>query len=60
MDIGLEIGMKVVWKRREFDGGRDYEAVITKVEQDYAIATTEGMSLWIDEDTICDFEIPLL
>ena len=51
------LGQKVTFKADEFDGKTKMEAVITTVEADYAIATTsDGITLWIDEDTDYQFK----
>lgn len=54
----FKLNQKVLWHTEDFDGSVDQTAVITEVQEDYCIATTEdGSNLWIDEDTEEEFII---
>lgn len=54
----FELNQKVLWHTDDFDGSVDQIAVITEVQEDHCIATTEdGSNLWIDEDTEEEFII---
>lgn len=63
MKHNFTVGQNVVWHSHDFDGDAHIKAVITKVEDDHCIATTQGnknpnqndMQLWIDEDNEFDF-----
>ena len=45
----LKIGQPVLFFGVEFDGEFKVNAVVTKVEEDHAIARGDDMNLWIDD-----------
>lgn len=51
----LKINEEVTFTTDEaFD--KPVKAIVTEIHEDYAIATTDdNMTLWIDEDTQCQF-----
>lgn len=50
-----QIGRKTVYKTHEFDGSSHAEGIITEVYKDHLICESEGMYLWIDDDTASMF-----
>jgi hypothetical protein len=44
------IGQKLIWHYEEFDGSGDVPCIVTEVHDDHAIAESDGMHLWIDDD----------
>lgn len=53
----LSTGDAVTFESDDFDGKTKMKATITEVHDDYAIAkTSDGTSLWIDEDTKYQFK----
>ena len=47
----LNIGDPVIYSWNDFDGSGSIPAIITEKTDDHAIATADGMHLWIDQDT---------
>lgn len=52
----FKVGDKVRYHYNEFDGRGSFIAEVTQVYSDHAIAEARGMSLWIDDDTVYQFE----
>ena len=51
-----KIGRKTIYEGHEFDGDFHFEGVITEVHDDHLICETDGMHLWIDDDTVHNFK----
>lgn len=50
-----EKGRKAVFEGNDFDGKFYFEGVVTEVFSDHLIVEAEGMTLWVDDDTVKDF-----
>lgn len=50
-----EVGRKTVFEGKDFDGKFHFEGVVTEVFSDHLIVEADGMTLWVDDNTVKDF-----
>lgn len=49
------VGRPTIWEFHDFDGYGIHKGIITEKDQDHAIMESDGMKLWIDDDSIYMF-----
>ena len=49
------VGRKTIFEVHDFDGNSIVSGEITVIDSDHAIMETDGMRLWIDDDTLYMF-----
>lgn len=50
-----KVGRHTIWEFHDFDGYGTCEGIITEKADDHAIMESDGMKLWIDDDSIYMF-----
>lgn len=55
----FKINQRVVYIADDFDGSTKWNGIVTQIESDHMIITTDdGMKLWIEEDVNLDCVYP--
>ena len=55
----LKLNEKLMFITEDFDGRTETEVKVIKVNDEYALAESNGINYWIDNDTLYQFYMPL-